>query len=499
MSLKPITLQGEQKRVLFLQVTEPIQIKGVAGSGKTTVALYRAKHLLDTQSNLFEEAKVAIFTYNKTLVKYIDAITPLIPGGYRSDTEIIDTTVPKGLNVFVTSFHKWAYHFIDQNGYPLSKIVDGRRIFKTINNNEQNNAIVEIKNKYANQSISQKSTDFFLEEISWIKGKVFLTSEEYFEAKRTGRGTGDRVTKSDKEVIWKIFTDYNNWLRDKDLVDFDDYALLCLKIIDDNPDFKKPFTHIIVDEAQDLSKAQILVISKLVSDETKSISIIADAAQRIYKSGFTWSEVGLNVKGGRTIEFKTNYRNTIPIAKAAISLLSKETENDDFTEVKQARRGGTKPRIGYFSNWENQVTYIIKELNNLKDSNHLGSTVVLHRNNSGINRISTFLQSKGFDTQILIKTDDIDFNSSSIKVCTLSSVKGLEFDNVFIIDLNENVIPYPQGISDTDDQFHISTERRLLYTSMTRARENLYLLSSGNPTRYLSEIDADLLDDISEN
>lgn len=163
MSLKPITLQGEQKRVLFLQVTEPIQIKGVAGSGKTTVALYRAKHLLDTQSNLFEEAKVAIFTYNKTLVKYIDAITPLIPGGYRSDTEIIDHTVPKGLNVFVTSFHKWAYHFIDQNGYPLSKIVDGRRIFKTINNNEQNNAIVEIKNKYANQSISQKSTDFFLE------------------------------------------------------------------------------------------------------------------------------------------------------------------------------------------------------------------------------------------------------------------------------------------------------------------------------------------------
>lgn len=499
MSLKPITLQGEQKRVLFLQVTEPIQIKGVAGSGKTTVALYRAKHLLDTQSNLFEEAKVAIFTYNKTLVKYIDAITPLIPGGYRSDTEIIDTTVPKGLNVFVTSFHKWAYHFIDQNGYPLSKIVDGRRIFKTINNNEQNNAIVEIKNKYANQSISQKSIDFFLEEISWIKGKVFLTSEEYFEAKRTGRGTGDRVTKSDKEVIWKIFTDYNNWLRDKDLVDFDDYALLCLKIIDDNPNFKKPFTHIIVDEAQDLSKAQILVISKLVSDETKSISIIADAAQRIYKSGFTWSEVGLNVKGGRTIEFKTNYRNTIPIAKAAISLLSKETENDDFTEVKQARRGGTKPRIGYFSNWENQAAYIIKELNNLKDSNHLASTVVLHRNNSGINRISTFLQSKGFDTQILIKTDDIDFNSSSIKVCTLSSVKGLEFDNVFIIDLNENVIPYPQGISDTDDQFHISTERRLLYTSMTRARENLYLLSSGNPTRYLSEIDADLLDDISEN
>lgn len=53
--LKKITLKGEQKKVLFLPPTNPIQIKGVAGSGKTTVALYRAKHLLETQTNLFKE------------------------------------------------------------------------------------------------------------------------------------------------------------------------------------------------------------------------------------------------------------------------------------------------------------------------------------------------------------------------------------------------------------------------------------------------------------
>src|SRR5690606_9605566 len=124
---------------------------------------------------------------------------------------------------------------------------------------------------------------------------------EYLDAKRTGRGTNDRVTKTDKQTIWEIFSDYNSHLKINDLVDFDDYALICLEIINSNPDFEKPFTHIIVDEAQDLSKAQILVISQIVSEETRSISIIADAAQRIYKSGFTWSEVGLNVRG-RTIE-----------------------------------------------------------------------------------------------------------------------------------------------------------------------------------------------------
>jgi superfamily I DNA/RNA helicase len=69
--------------------------------------------------------------------------------------------------------------------------------------------------------------------------------------------------------------------------------------------------------------------------------------------------------------------------------------------------------------------------------------------------------------------------------------------NYCIIDLNENVIPYPAGFIDTDDEFHISTERRLLYTSMTRARERLYLLSSGIPSRYLSEIDINLLKKVS--
>lgn len=496
MALKPIILKGEQKRVLFLQVTEPIQIKGVAGSGKTTVALYRAKHLLDTQSNLFQEAKVAIFTYNKTLVKYINAITPHISGGYQANSEEIKPTKPKGINVYVDSFHRWAYHFIERNGIPLYKIVDGRRVWKTISGNVQSSIVTTVKARYSSQKVASKTVDFFLEEISWMKGKAFQSKEEYLEAKRAGRGTNDRVTKDDKETIWSIYTDYNNQLKANDQVDFDDYALLCLKIINSNPNFPKPFTHIIVDEAQDLSKAQILVISQLVSDETKSISIIADAAQRIYKSGFTWGEVGLNVRGGRTIEFKTNYRNTIPIAKAAISLLSNEQENEDFTEVKQARRGGDKPIVGYFQNWDEQCTHILKELNKLKSEDNINSTVILHRSRSGLNNIQSFLENNNFDTQILVNADDIDFESDSIKICTLSSIKGLEFENVFIIDLNDDIIPYPQGFIDADDEFHISTERRLLYTSMTRARERLYLLSSGNPTRYLSEIDESLLDKI---
>lgn len=493
MPLRPIVLKGEQKRVLFLQVTDPIQIKGVAGSGKTTVALYRAKHLLDTQSNLFQEAKVAIFTYNKTLVKYISAIKPHISGGYKENSDEIVPSRPVGMKgVIVINFDKWAYSFIELHKPHLVPLFQ-----KTVTGSSQMNILLSALSNYTNEKIvANKSADFFLEEILWMKGKIYKSKEEYLNARRTGRGTSDRVSKTDKEILWKICTDYNKLLESKQLFDFTDYALVSLNILHEQPDIPKPFTHLIIDEAQDLSKAQILVLSQLVSDETKSISIIADAAQRIYKSGFTWTEVGLNVRGGRTIAFKKNYRNTKQIAFAAKSLLDKETDTEDFTEIEPVRDGTSKPTVGYFSNWVEQCAYLLKELNKLKADRHINSTVILHRNHSGIRKIKEFLEANNFEVQELLKANDIDFESDSIKVCTLSSVKGLEFENVFIIDLNADVIPYPPGFNDTEDEFHISTERRLLYTSMTRARERLYLLSSGIPTSYLSEIDSNLLETV---
>jgi superfamily I DNA/RNA helicase len=238
----------------------------------------------------------------------------------------------------------------------------------------------------------------------------------------------------------------------------------------------------------------------LVSKETNSITIIADAAQRIYKSGFTWSEVGLNVRGGRTLEFKKNYRNSIHIARAALSLLANEKDKSEFTDVETALSGGEKPIVGYFEDFDDQLAYLKEELQNLINEGKINSTIVLHRTNDGVRRIQNYLNNNGFQTELVKSNQAVNYNSDSIKICTMSSIKGLEFNNVFIMDLTDDVIPYPQGFNEIDDEFHISTERRLLYTCMTRARTGLYLIGDkDNPSRYLAEIDVDLLNNISES
>ena len=487
--LKPIKLIGEQKNVLFLPPTEAIQIKGVAGSGKTTVALYRAKHLVDTQSNLFEEARVAIFTYNKTLVNYINSLISQIPGGYVKDSDDLVPNVPPGLNVVVTNFHKWAYHFISSNGFSLYGLMISRADQKIIFQR------LRAAHRVSQNDITNKRDQFFIEEISWIKGKLISSLEEYLDVKRVGRGTKDRVLENDKRIIWKIYQDYTSNLKKLNKVDFDDYALVTLKLIEGNPNFIHPFTHIVVDEAQDLNKAQILAISKIVSPSTKSISIIADAAQRIYKSGFTWSEVGLNVRGARTIELKKNYRNTVPIVRAALSLLENEDDKEEFTKVDTAKKGTVKPTIGYFTSPSFQELFLDTVLSEITEQNDFMSIVVLHRNRSSLDRVNDMINSMGYQTQILQGFEYIDFDDDIIKICTLSSIKGLEFNTVIILDLNEDIIPYPPGFSDDNDEYHISTERRLLYTAMTRAKKRLYLFSSStNHSRYLNEINSNLVD-----
>lgn len=487
--LKKITLKGEQKKVLFLPPTNPIQIKGVAGSGKTTVALYRAKHLLETQANLFKETKIVIFTYNKTLAAYITALKPYINGGYQKDSDEIKPKTADGLNVQIINFHSWAYRFA------------GIEYKQSIMQWTQIEIIEDIISGLSSSTsnILDKSAEFFQEEISWMKGKLFKNKTEYLEAARTGRGTSDRVTKTDKDVIWVVYEKYNQELKNRGQVDFDDYAILALKKIQNDPNFVPPYTHIIIDEAQDLNKAQIITISSLVDTETNSLSIIADAAQRIFKSGFVWSEVGINVRGGRTIEFKNNYRNTIPIANAALSLLDKESDKSEFTTVKAARKGTEKPKVAYYSDFDEQLSHLDDQLTILKNSKNLKSTVVLHRSTNGVNQIKNFLDANGFSTELVKSNLPVNYGSDSVKICTMSSVKGLEFNNVIILDLNDDIIPFPAGFIEVDDEFHISTERRLLYTCMTRARNKLYLFSSDkdNPSRYLKEINTSLLDDIS--
>lgn len=461
----PLQLTGEQNRILALPLENPIQIKGVAGSGKTTVAIYRAKHLVASAEDFFRDTHVCIFSFTKNLIKYV-----------RSILDADDQ------NITVTNFHKWAYAFLKARGYWSTHTVASNASIDSI----LSAGLVKLRPENQNRAILSKPLEFYKEEFSWLKGRCIFKKQEYLDAKRTGRGTTDRVTAQDKEILWSLYCHYCSALQEKSSVDFDDFALLVLSYIEKESGFKPPFSHIVIDEAQDLTVAQLLCITKLVNPETNSLTIIADAAQRIYKSGFAWTDVGINVRGGRSVELKRNYRNTRQIAEAALSLLSHDPQQGDFSEHILPERQGAKPKLVTLLNGK-QVSHIRDALQTVDLNQH--SAVVLHRSRSGVSQLTNALNAEGFNPTNISAQDVYRIHPVGLFTCTMSSVKGLEFDHVFLCNMNDDLVPYPPGFTDDNDELHISTERRLVYTCMTRARHTLHLISTGQPSRYLAEID----------
>ena len=484
MPLQPVKLTGEQKKVLFLPPKNPISIKGVAGCGKTTVALYRAKHLIDTYNDLFEETNVAIFTFNKALVKYMDTLLPVIPGGYQEHSNVLLDVRP-GMKINVTNFHKWAYDFLSKKHITLNTL-DSTQVYTKVS---------EVKRNYLEHRIAQKSVGFFMDEISWIKGRIIRSEDEYIQIQRKGRGTVDRVTRTDRPIIWKIYQDYLKIMKSIGCVDFDDYALLCLEYLNDND---RVFSHIIIDEAQDLSKAQLTVLSRLVFKSTQSITIIADAAQRIYKSAFSWAETGIELRGRNNVTLTINYRNTAEIAEAAYDLLKNDADQEDFTNGSlNTERHGPKPVWANFHSQNDEYKFLVEEIRKIKNqkTNECNSIVVLCRNSRDTNIIFSSLRTNGILSQF-IKDDKIEnFENDKINICTMSSIKGLEFDYVFLMDLNDDIFPSRTGVDVEDNEdIQIITERRLLYVCMTRAKQGLIMCSFGQPSRFLLEIDSDKID-----
>ena len=202
---------------------------------------------------------------------------------------------------------------------------------------------------------------------------------------------------------------------------------------------------------------------------------------------------------GRTIEFKKNYRNTAHIARAALSLLDKENDKSEFTQVETALKGGTKPENRPLFQLAEQLSNLEWELIKLRESSNIQSTVVLHRSRNGVSTIKSYLDSEGFSTELVKSNLPVNYGSDSVKICTMSSVKGLEFNNVFILDLNDSIIPHHQDLSKRTISFTFRQETTITLHEYDEGSEESLLFSSdkNNPSRYLKEIDPNLLDDIS--
>ena len=499
-----MNLNVEQRRIIENKPNGHVLVKGVAGSGKTTVAVHKIPFLLKDYT-YEKDDKVLVITYNKSLINYIKYIyeeiernkenEQLTLGIYESGDKdkLYIETIDDMMFRYFTSYIK------DEKLEKL-RIATERQITKAMEE-----AIKVVKEEYEKVNVlDTKNLSFIIEEIRWMKSCHYTDIEDYQTVDRIGRISNNNVEATHKlrknskirKAIFEVMLQYNDNLKKGKLVDFQDVALMALEQA--KKEVEEKYTHIIVDETQDLTRVQLEFIKMLYSNRSySSMLFVSDTAQSIYPEawlvkGRSFTSIGLDMTGKST-SLSKSYRTTMQIAYAAYSLIEDDKnilEDDNFVKPSLIDKQGVYPVYRNFKNKVSEAEYIAETIENeLKDKYDYKYIAIISKLKNQLKDIKVFLEKKNIPYRELESNEELDFNEDCVKLLTMHCAKGLQFKSVIIAGLNDKIIPSRNFENEFEDSdFVESIDRRLLYVGMTRATEELFLSSYGNPSKFIKDI-----------
>ena len=488
-------LNEEQKKVAFHKPNGHSLIRGIAGSGKTSVGIYRIPFLVD---NFCPEPddRVLFVTFNKTLTHYVSFLHRQITGLQRRSIKQLEIkTIDSVIHDY---FRAWSRKHPGKYRLGLSQ----RDCYQIIAE-----GVDELKPEFPGiRVLDKRNKSFLYEEIRWIKACNYMTLQEYQEADRLGVRKGEAEERPQKlrkhsdtrKAIFQLMCYTNARMRLLGFIDYYDMALYALEQV--RHWRRQQYTHIIADESQDLTRVQLAFLKELYREkEYSSFVFIADTSQSIYThswlgKGRSFKSVGYNMTG-KSQTLNRNYRTTEQISRAAFGLISNTPEivfDEHFVEPDLIEKQGLIPVYKMLEGEEEQALYIVRQLETRLRGIPLEDIAVIARFNNQLDTLRRTLESHTIPFNP-INRYEADFAAKGLKLSTIHSVKGIEFRVVIIIGLDTGVIPHFSYSRKHTRQEEEVVERKLLYVGMTRATEQLYLLSSKRPSPFIASIDPELL------
>lgn len=446
-----ITPEGKQKSVMAIPTNGHYIVLGTAGSGKTTMALLRAEYL----SNIPNDGKVLVVTFNGALVEYMKGVTNA-----------------RNLRLQIESYHKFARGYLASRGKMQRNVIlapDKKQYYIK-------QAMESLKKVNPTVSTLKRSIEFFFDEITFIEKFGFENLDDYYAAERIGRSSAF-LSRENRKWIFVVYEKYVE-LREKAgyLYDWDDLALYTYKElqVDDN---KRRYSHIIVDEGQDFSPMMIKSLVNAVAD-CGSFTFFGDVAQQIYGSRLSWRDSGIDANN--IIRLDVNYRNPSTITAFASDITKNKywkKDNDMVTASMQIAEG-PKPILVHFEDKQQEISWIVDRAISIGKTS---STVIVLRNREDIKVLERVLKNEGCNNATVIDRETPGYpHIKTVYLTTFHAAKGLEFENVFIPFLSIEKFPEPVTISNalSEDEAY-ANEIKLLYVAVTRSKYGLYMTYSG--------------------
>ena len=450
-------LHPSQRDFVTAEFRGPSKVSGSAGTGKTVVAMHRARHLARRGE------KVLFTSFVTTLC---DNVRHNL-GKFCSDEELARITV--------STVHAQALAIV-RTVEPGIHPADFSQV-----------------SQYLKASRNRHAPDFDEDFVKaeWqqvVRAQGIDTWASYRRARRTGRGRGLGV--ADRKRLWRVFGSVLDRLRDAGSRDWPGMSKRAGELIE-NGEVPSPYTAVIIDEVQDLQPPDLRFLKTMCAHRPDNLMVCGDAGQRIYAGGFSLSALGIDVRG-RARVLRINYRTTEQIRKAADRVLGAEADDlDGGAETRDGTRSllrGPDPRLAGYDSREGEDAAGAATIKAWLASGLRPEAVgVFARTRSRLDHFARALKESAIPHQRLRDRGIVAENVVSLG--TMHRAKGLEFKVVLVLGCGDSALPNRYVVNRAKDPLDkeqaMGREKRLLYVAMTRARDELRVTWKGVPSRFL--------------
>jgi hypothetical protein len=458
-----VFLHPVQRSLVERDYNGPARVSGSAGTGKTIVALHRAVFLARTNP----EARILLATFSGALANAL-----------RTKLRRLISNEPRlGERLEVYS--------MDAIGLRLYELNVGRPQIASAE------AIQDLLLKAAASGVSKFSKRFITTEWDQVVDAWQLESwEDYRDVARLGRKT--RLQEKQRLALWSIFERVQTDLQSRGLMTYSRlFSQLAQNLTNST---HPPFEFAVIDEAQDVSVAQLRFLAALGTKRPNSLFFAGDLGQRIFQQPFSWKALGVDVRG-RSFTLRTNYRTSHQIRGQADRLLGPELSDvDGITE----KRGGAistfngpPPEIDVFDTTEDEIKAVGDWLTARTKEGIVPHEIgVFVRSDAQLERARCAVQNAKIPFRVL--DENVETISGHASISTMHLAKGLEFRTVVVMACDDEVIPLQERIQTVGDDADLeevyATERHLLYVACTRARDHLLVTGVEPASEFLDDL-----------
>jgi superfamily I DNA/RNA helicase len=255
-----------------------------------------------------------------------------------------------------------------------------------------------------------------------------------------------------------------------------------------------PYDCVVVDEAQDVSVAQLRFVASLGGTRPDALFFAGDLGQRIFQLPFSWRSLGVDVRG-RSGTLRINYRTSHQIRAQADRLLGSEVADVDGNVERRAGTisvfNGPEPLVRVADTTEQEIAQVSAWLTErAAEGVSPGEIALFVRSEGELPRAKAAVKAAGLSFALLDERMKTTRDSVAVGVMHLS--KGLEFRAVAVMACDDEVVPLQSRIEAVSDEGDLEdvydTERHLLYVACTRARDHLLVTGVSPASEFLEDL-----------